>query len=601
MPRMGNRSGNRAWGARAGGVLAALLAVATVFASAPAGASNQSVTFTLTPVSFGSVVIGTSTTGQSIVTNTTGAPVYFISASPSVKSIGAEFHASMGSCTGALATGASCDLSVVFAPNAKGLRASTLSARFGVKNAKGAIIAAATFTTSLRGRGLPPTFTLSGASAGNVVIGQIGTGQAMITNTSIIPLTLRGYHLVGTAHSDFAITANTCPSPLLPGGTCGIDFTFRPHHLGAASATLQASMLLAGTKASIVVRQATISGSGVLKGTLSPPFELSSLDFGTVTVGTTATGSVVLTNTSLHNETFSKDSIKGDFAGAYAVTGNSCPTPIAPATSCDLTVTYSPAGAVTHNATLVVQVTHVNAKLVTVTSTAQTSLTGRGDNPDFTLSASPFPSTTVGATNDGLVTVTNSSLVPLNYSGVSFQGANQSSWALAGSACVGPIAPSGTCTLNIAFSPRSQGTLSVTLQVQLNLVVRGHVSNVARRTALVGQGVLPTFTVGAPSFVATPMGVAVSALSAVTNTSSVSLSYDGYQLSGTNAADFAVTGSTCSGLLAPGASCDLTVQFTPSIGSPGTESATLKVIENIAGTVPTISTSLSQPISGQES
>jgi hypothetical protein len=492
-------------------------------------------------------------------------------------------------------------VSVVFAPNEKTLRVSTLTVRFGEKNTKGNFTKEASFDTALRGRGVAPTFSLSNGSAGNVTVGQYGTASATITNTSIIPLTVHAFHLNSVLHNDFKVTADTCPSPVLPGGSCSIVATFKPYRTGGASVTLNVSMLLAGTKSSLVVEQSTLSGTGVLANGANPPFELSALDFGTVTVGTTASGSVVLTNTSLHNETYLKDWFKSDASGAYVVTGNNCPSPITPGSACDLTISYSPAAAVVHNATLVVQVTHVNTKLVTVTSTSQTSLTGTGVSPQFTLTPGSFPATTVGEVSDGQVTVTNTSLVPLNLGGVSFQGADQSSWSLAGNACIGAIAPSGTCTLNVAFAPHGQGTLAITFEVTLDQTIRGHVSTVERRTGLHGRGVLPTFTVGAPSLAATPKGVAVSGVALFTNTSAVSLSYAGFQISGANPSDFTVTGTTCAGLIAPAGTCDLTVQFTPSISSPGSESASLKVIADVAGITPTIQTTLSTTLSGTES
>src|SRR5271170_7427322 len=124
MQRVGNRPVSRAGIGRAGALVGALLAVATMFVAAPAGASSQNVTFRLTPISFGTVVIGTSNTGQTVVTNTTGANLYYVSASPSPDNTGAEYHASAGTCTGVLAPAATCDVSVVFAPNQNGLRVS---------------------------------------------------------------------------------------------------------------------------------------------------------------------------------------------------------------------------------------------------------------------------------------------------------------------------------------------------------------------------------------------------------------------------------------------------------------------------------------------
>ena len=600
MSLFGNRSTTRTRAARYGGVLGAVLAATAVFAAAPAGASSQDVHFSLTPISFGSVVLGTSTTGQSIVTNNSGLPLYFISASPTGAK-GAEFHASRGSCTGALAPGAQCDIAVVFAPNAKGLRASTLTVRFGEHNAQGHVTKAASKDTALSGRGTPPTFTLTGANAGNVELKRVGAASATITNTSTVPLTLRGAHLSNVVNDDFRISTNTCPSPVLPGGSCGIIVDFRPHRLGNASATLSVSMIVKGTKASLVSRQASVRGKGVTASGKTPPFELSALDFGQVTVGTTATGSVVLTNTSSRSETFLSDAIQSDASGAYAVTGNNCPTPIPSGSSCDFTITYSPAAAVTHNATFVATVTFINAHGVKVTVAEQTSLSGKGVNPDFTLAGSKFSATTVGASSDGTVTVTNTSLVALNYSSTSFQGADQNSWAQVGNACVGPIAPGTSCNLEIAFSPHTQGAQSITIQVTLDLTVRSHTQFVERRAALVGRGVLPTFKLVAPTLGPTPKGVAVSGQATLTNTSDVSLSYDGSSLSGANPADFAVTGTTCSGLIAPGGTCDLTIKFKPTGSSPGTEHAQLKVTALIAGVTPATTTSDNVRLTGTES
>jgi len=602
MPRRGNlesRQAHRTPLARAGGVLSALLAAAAMLVAAPAGASSQDVHFTLTPIFFGSVVLGTSSTQQSIVTNSSLQPIYFISASPSPTNVGAEFHASQGSCTAAVLPGTSCDLSVVFAPNAKGLRASTLFVRFGFHDLSGHVTRAATIATRIQGHGTPPTFTLSGGSAGSVKVLGYGSASATITNTSIVPLTVHGYHLSNDGDHDWVITANTCPAPVLPGGSCNLVATFHPHRLGADAATLTVSMLVAGTRASLVSRQSTLRGTGVsVSG--NPPFVLSSLDFGQVTVGTSATGTVVLTNTSTRNETFSADAINDNASGAYAVTGESCPTPIAPATSCDITISYAPAAEVTHNAALVVRVSYVNSHGVLVTVGAQTSLSGRGVNPTFTLTPSTFPVTTLGSTSNGTVTVTNTSLVPLTYFLTTFQGSDPDAWAQSGSTCTAPIAPGQSCTLAIAFSPHQQGVLAITIQVTLDLTVRTHTQYVLRRAPLVGRGKLPTFTISSPSFPATPRGVAVSAQATITNTSAVSLSYDAAGISGINAAAFAVTATTCSGLIGPGASCQVTVQFKP-LGAPGIKHAQLKVIMLIAGLSPHITTSDNRQLTATES
>ena len=229
----------------------------------------------------------------------------------------------------------------------------------------------------------------------------VGSASATITNTSTVPLTLHGAHLSNVSNNDFKLSATTCPTPVLPGGSCAIVVNFRPHRLGNASATLTATMLVQGTKASLVGRQSTVSGTGVKINGKAPLFELSALDFGQVTVGTTATGSVILTNTSTKSETFASDNTRVEAPGAYTITGNTCTTAIAPGGTCAINVSYAPAAAITHNATLVARVSYVNVHGATVTVAEQTSLTGKGVNPTFTLDSSSFSSTTVGASSDG--------------------------------------------------------------------------------------------------------------------------------------------------------------------------------------------------------
>jgi hypothetical protein len=598
MLRMGSRT-TRTRGSGTALLLGALLGAASIFVAAPAGAASQTVKFSLTPIYFGTVVIGTSSSGESIVTNNSLSPLHYISAAPSDNNTGAEFHASRGTCVGALAVGASCDIDVVFAPNTHGLRTSTLTVKFGEKNLKGKYIAEASFHTTIQGHGQKPSFTLSGASAGNVVVGQIGTAYAAITNTSPVDLTVRKVSLQGVEGNNFAVASDTCPSPVLPGGSCDIVLAFRPHRTGSASVTLTVEMHLAGTSGTLLAKQVTISGAGVRSGGASPAFTLSPLDFGTVTVGTTASGEVVLSNTSPYTETFDQASIGSDGTGAYAIASNGCSS-IASGATCDIAVDYSPAGAVTHNSTLIAKVTYVNAKAQSESRTAQASLSGRGVQPDFSLKASSFPATNIGASSSGTVAVTNNSLVPLSFASVAFQGADQASWAFAGSACVNPIQPSQSCELDISFNPLGQGTMSVTFQADLQLTVRSHTVDVYRRTPLSGVGVLPTFELAAPSLASTPKGVAVTGQAVVTNTSNVSLTYQSASfLAGANASDFSVLSTTCSGAIAPTKSCDVVVRFDPSAASPGSESATLKAVFLIDGT--SVDTSNSVLVSGTES
>jgi two-component sensor histidine kinase len=94
-----------------------------------------------------------------------------------------------------------------------------------------------------------------------------------------------------------------------------------------------------------------------------------------------------------------------------------------------------------------------------------------------------------------------------------------------------------------------------------------------------------TLTPSTLTFPNTGIGVTSAALTAtLTNTGTTALTISAKAISGTNAADFAIstTGTTCGATLAASASCDIAVTFDP--GASGTRTATLKVTDNGATT-----------------
>jgi hypothetical protein len=75
-------------------------------------------------------------------------------------------------------------------------------------------------------------------------------------------------------------------------------------------------------------------------------------------------------------------------------------------------------------------------------------------------------------------------------------------------------------------------------------------------------------------------GAGASAAMTITNNGPATLSPSVGSISGANASDFVVTGNTCPGSLASGASCEMTVTYTPSTGNP--ESAQLAYSDELA-------------------
>ena len=105
----------------------------------------------------------------------------------------------------------------------------------------------------------------------------------------------------------------------------------------------------------------------------------------------------------------------------------------------------------------------------TVTGSNTIQLVG---NPAPGVSLSPsmvaFPSTKAGTTTSAAVTVTNTGTTNLGVSGITFTGANASSFGHSSNCGQAAVTPGGTCTITVTFSPSAAGSYSATMNVTDN-------------------------------------------------------------------------------------------------------------------------------------
>ena len=258
MSTMGNRSALRTRGAVLGGLLSAMLA-ATALVAGPAGASSQEVHFHVTPIYFGEcharhVHDGPGDRHEHLAT---GDLLHLGGAGHrcdrrGVPRLGGHLHRRrrsgrdlrpLGRVRSERAGAARLDAQLRFADhNAQGRRSP--SPRPWPRGSRGAVQA---------------HVHAHRRECGQRRLNSIGSASATITNTSIDPaqgLSVRTCRTWSTTTS--SSPQNTCPNPVLPGGSCDLVFNFKPYRTGAASATLSVAMLLAGTPDTLVTRQATI-------------------------------------------------------------------------------------------------------------------------------------------------------------------------------------------------------------------------------------------------------------------------------------------------------------------------------------------------------
>jgi hypothetical protein len=194
---------------------------------------------------------------------------------------------------------------------------------------------------------------------------------------------------------------------------------------------------------------------------------------------------------------------------------------------------------------------------------------------------------TYGSVNVGTVSSTQSESVfnvgnqPLNFTtvtiSVNFKQEASGSTDCSASATV---LPGLSCNIGVAFLPASTGLISGNLSFTTNSL---NVAASKQSTSLSGTGIsgpAPQLTIRPASiaFGNQSLGTASQAqVVTLTNTGTATLNFTRIGLSGTNTADFSL--NTCPAVLAPGASCSLSVTFIPR--AVGARVASIALTDNL--------------------
>jgi hypothetical protein len=137
------------------------------------------------------------------------------------------------------------------------------------------------------------------------------------------------------------------------------------------------------------------------------------------------------------------------------------------------------------------------------------------------------------------------------------------------------VAAGASCTFTVTFRPTTIGTLMGTVSITDNA------ANSPQTIALTGIGTYIQLSPTSLNFGNQPVGTkSLPKKITLSNKGSVAVSITGISITGTNAGDFAET-NTCGTSVAAGASCFITVTFTPS--ATGKRSASVSVTDNGGG------------------
>jgi hypothetical protein len=392
----------------------------------------------------------------------------------------------------------------------------------------------------------------------SLTFGQQNTGTTSapqnisLTNFGEAPLDISSIAATG----DFA-QSNTCGVSLPGGSTCTIAVAYVPQVTGPETGAVTITdNAFTGSQTITLTGRGTAPVAGISPTTVT---------FQPQLINTTSGGQLIfLSNTGTGPLTFSGSGIasSGDFSQI-----NNCGAALGPATSCAVTVTFTPTLTGTRTGSLSVSSNGVPLAV---------SLTGTGASTAPTVTAAPeslvFSAQLLKVKSPAqTVTLSNSGATTVSLTGTTLTG----DFAKTGT-CPASLGAGKSCTLNLTFTPTVAGTRTGTLTFAL--------SSGPLTVALTGTGVStkegwltfsPTSVVFNNGYV---VGDNPTQTVTVTNTNGVPTGITHLGLSGSNVF---TQSHDCGTTLAAYATCTVTITFTPTV--VGTFGGTLTVTES-AGT-----------------
>jgi hypothetical protein len=484
--------------------------------------------------------------------------------------------AASGTCGATLAAFTSCTVAVVFTPSAAGAASATFSIAYNDG------LAAQSATRALAGTGTThaflaisdgPTYDFGtralGASASHVfTVSNTGavTAASMAATALAAPFSFTGGTYPGTA--------GTCMTSLAAGAACKLDVTF-----SATAATVAAGTLQLGYDDGF---GAASPATRALKGAGTNLAFLAISDGPQFTFATTADGgqdvhTFTVTNTGLADASaLAGGALAAPFTykGGTYPGGGTCMATLAAGASCTVVVAFRPTTPGLATATLSIayndSLAAATASVALQGSGALPALLAISDGPTYDFgtfatgfsAAHTFTVINVGGLAAGKI-VPAALTAPFAFAGTSFPG---------GGTCGTTLAPGTSCTFAVAFAPTANGAASGKAQLGYDDGAMSTTSSVGLAGAGAAPAQLsisdgPTYDFGTRA-----VGVATGHTFTVMNGGGVDATAltpaalaPGFSFAGTG---YPGTGGTCAATLAAGASCTLTVAFTPPSAGP---------------------------------
>ena len=308
-----------------------------------------------TAVNFKGVVVGNSGTASISLSNTGTAAVTVSQATAS----GAGFTITGSPAGQTIQPGQSVSFTAQFSPTSVGSASGSVSIASNAPNSP--------FTIALSGTGTQPQIAAipSNAPFGSVTVGNSNSQTITVSNGGTANLVISQGTVTG---SGFHISGLSAPLTIPAGSNATFNAVFTPTGAGAVTGSISLSSDAPNSPYMI-----GLTGTGVA-GTELLTFNVSSLSFGSVNVGSTSSLPATLTNTGNANVTITSSNISG---AGFTVSGISPGESLSPNQSLPVTVQFAPtvAGAVSGNLSLVSNATNSPTVSLSGTGAQQVSHT----------------------------------------------------------------------------------------------------------------------------------------------------------------------------------------------------------------------------------
>jgi uncharacterized protein (TIGR03382 family) len=544
--------------------LAAFIGNPNVTAAPAASLAPATLSFAGTTVGQGSTALATTLTNS-------GNAVLNISAVGVGGANAGDFAISGGSCSAGatVAAGASCNVQLVFRPTAAGARSAVLSISH---NATGGASSVALAGTGNAAATATVALSASALNFGALVTGSSSPVQTItVNNAGQAALAFSGISLSGANAAIFQLGGSCGAAAQVPaGGSCTITVTATPTTAGAFSASLNLASNASNGNLAVSLSGSASAAAAALAA--NP----SAVSFGSQTVGAGATTqNVNVSNRGNVPVTFTSIAVSG--APSVTIGSGGCAGTLAVAASCNVALSFAPTAEGSVNATLLLR-SNAPDLSVSVSGSGTSAAVAR---PVLSDSAPvSFADTQVGQQAAAhRTTLANNGSAALKIASLVLGGSHPGDFALAGSCATGAsVSPGASCTIDSSFKPTAAGARSA----DLVLVTDGGAQFSLRLT---GNGLsVPATT---PSLGVTPQAFDFGSATVgetgplkrftLTNTGSTALTITGASYTGPFAA--ATDTNACAAFpltLAPGASCDLPVRFSPTAAGSASGSVTLQ-------------------------